>query len=269
MAHEPHRIAFYLYDLAAEFHALWNRGNDDPERRFLLKIIHNFLGRGWNWRSESRKSSAAAWPDGGRRDRGDALTMSRRRAAAGMDRLPWLADEPRASAARSAGARLRRLGRCARSCSSPALRSGSARGRALRRAAASSAAARFARHDDGACRRRQRSAAQPQAAAGAAAAGRADGPRRSRCADPCAGAARHVRRGRCPAASPKRSQPSDEAEAVANAAEIAARAADAAAAVAGAGDRRRVGPAGPDRHFRLRAPGEEGLVGDRSHESRR
>jgi arginyl-tRNA synthetase len=37
MAHEPHRIAFFLYDLAAEFHALWNRGNDDPERRFLLE----------------------------------------------------------------------------------------------------------------------------------------------------------------------------------------------------------------------------------------
>ena len=36
-AHEPHRIAFYLYDLAAEFHALWNRGNDDPERRFLIE----------------------------------------------------------------------------------------------------------------------------------------------------------------------------------------------------------------------------------------
>ncbi len=36
MAHEPHRIAFYLYDLAAAFHALWNRGNDDPGRRFLL-----------------------------------------------------------------------------------------------------------------------------------------------------------------------------------------------------------------------------------------
>jgi len=36
LAHEPHRIAFYLYDLAADFHALWNRGNDDPERRFLL-----------------------------------------------------------------------------------------------------------------------------------------------------------------------------------------------------------------------------------------
>ena len=36
-AHEPHRIAFYLYDLAAAFHALWNRGNDDPERRFLIE----------------------------------------------------------------------------------------------------------------------------------------------------------------------------------------------------------------------------------------
>jgi arginyl-tRNA synthetase len=37
ISHEPHRIAFYLYDLAAEFHALWNRGNDDPSRRFLLE----------------------------------------------------------------------------------------------------------------------------------------------------------------------------------------------------------------------------------------
>lgn len=33
--HEPHRIAFYLYDLASDFHALWNRGNDDPALRFL------------------------------------------------------------------------------------------------------------------------------------------------------------------------------------------------------------------------------------------
>jgi len=32
---EPHRVAFYLYDLAAEFHALWNRGNDLPELRFV------------------------------------------------------------------------------------------------------------------------------------------------------------------------------------------------------------------------------------------
>src|SRR5437763_3447544 len=37
MTHEPHRIAFYLYDLSAEFHALWNRGNDDPSRRFLVE----------------------------------------------------------------------------------------------------------------------------------------------------------------------------------------------------------------------------------------
>ena len=34
-SNEPHRIAFYLYDLAAEFHALWNKGNEQPELRFL------------------------------------------------------------------------------------------------------------------------------------------------------------------------------------------------------------------------------------------
>ncbi|MCO4848067.1 MAG: arginine--tRNA ligase [Yoonia sp.] len=33
--HEPHRIAFYLYDLASEFHGLWNKGNDDVSLRFL------------------------------------------------------------------------------------------------------------------------------------------------------------------------------------------------------------------------------------------
>ena len=32
---EPHRIAFYLYDLASNFHALWNRGNEDPSLRFV------------------------------------------------------------------------------------------------------------------------------------------------------------------------------------------------------------------------------------------
>ena len=37
LAHEPHRIAFYLNDLASAFHSLWNRGNDDPGRRFLLE----------------------------------------------------------------------------------------------------------------------------------------------------------------------------------------------------------------------------------------
>ena len=33
-AHEPHRIAFYLGDLAAAFHALWNTGNDDAREAF-------------------------------------------------------------------------------------------------------------------------------------------------------------------------------------------------------------------------------------------
>ncbi len=34
-ANEPHRIAFYLYDLASDFHALWNRGNEKPELRLV------------------------------------------------------------------------------------------------------------------------------------------------------------------------------------------------------------------------------------------
>ena len=35
-AYEPHRVAFYLNDLASGFHALWNRGNEDASLRFLL-----------------------------------------------------------------------------------------------------------------------------------------------------------------------------------------------------------------------------------------
>jgi len=35
-AHEPHRIAFFLYDLASEFHALWTRGRDLPYLRFII-----------------------------------------------------------------------------------------------------------------------------------------------------------------------------------------------------------------------------------------
>ncbi|MDT7935068.1 MAG: arginine--tRNA ligase [Sphingomonadaceae bacterium] len=33
---EPHRIAFFLSELASAFHAIWNRGNDDPAKRFLI-----------------------------------------------------------------------------------------------------------------------------------------------------------------------------------------------------------------------------------------
>jgi arginyl-tRNA synthetase len=35
-AHEPHRIAFYLHELASQFHALWNKGKDDASLRFLF-----------------------------------------------------------------------------------------------------------------------------------------------------------------------------------------------------------------------------------------
>ena len=37
---EPHRVAFYLYDLASELHALWNRGNDQPDLRFIDEDDH-------------------------------------------------------------------------------------------------------------------------------------------------------------------------------------------------------------------------------------
>jgi arginyl-tRNA synthetase len=37
LAHEPHRIAFYLYELASEFHALWTKGNDLPHLRFIIE----------------------------------------------------------------------------------------------------------------------------------------------------------------------------------------------------------------------------------------
>jgi arginyl-tRNA synthetase len=35
-AREPHRIAFFLYDLAAAFHAFWNMGNDDLAKRIIV-----------------------------------------------------------------------------------------------------------------------------------------------------------------------------------------------------------------------------------------
>jgi arginyl-tRNA synthetase len=36
-AHEPHRISFYLYDLASEFHTLWNKGKELPQLRFIVE----------------------------------------------------------------------------------------------------------------------------------------------------------------------------------------------------------------------------------------
>ena len=36
LAHEPHRVAFYLYDLASEFHAAWTQGRDAPHLRFII-----------------------------------------------------------------------------------------------------------------------------------------------------------------------------------------------------------------------------------------
>ncbi len=36
-AHEPHRVAFYLYELASDFHSQWNRGKDSPHLRFIME----------------------------------------------------------------------------------------------------------------------------------------------------------------------------------------------------------------------------------------
>jgi arginyl-tRNA synthetase len=36
-AHEPHRVAFYLYELASEFHAQWTKGKDSPHLRFIIQ----------------------------------------------------------------------------------------------------------------------------------------------------------------------------------------------------------------------------------------
>jgi arginyl-tRNA synthetase len=36
-AHEPHRVSFFLYDLASAFHSLYNKGNDDPALRFVIE----------------------------------------------------------------------------------------------------------------------------------------------------------------------------------------------------------------------------------------
>ncbi len=38
--HEPHKIAFYLYDLSSEFHGLWNKGNSDTALRFWQEDDH-------------------------------------------------------------------------------------------------------------------------------------------------------------------------------------------------------------------------------------
>ena len=48
LAHEPHRLAFYLYDLASSFHAHWNRGTENPDLRFVKvtdpSLTHARLG---------------------------------------------------------------------------------------------------------------------------------------------------------------------------------------------------------------------------------
>ncbi|ASM72094.1 MULTISPECIES: arginine--tRNA ligase [Roseobacteraceae] len=39
-SNEPHRVAFYLYELAGDFHGLWNKGNDETTLRFIQEDDH-------------------------------------------------------------------------------------------------------------------------------------------------------------------------------------------------------------------------------------
>jgi arginyl-tRNA synthetase len=41
LAHEPHRIAFFLYELASDFHAHWQKGNNSPHLRFIIQDDRN------------------------------------------------------------------------------------------------------------------------------------------------------------------------------------------------------------------------------------
>ena len=43
--HEPHRVAFYLYELASDFHGLWNKGNDDDSLRFIQEDTAKSLAK--------------------------------------------------------------------------------------------------------------------------------------------------------------------------------------------------------------------------------
>jgi arginyl-tRNA synthetase len=55
LAHEPHRIAFYLYDLASEFHALWTGGAICPIYASLSIMMQRSQRRAWLWfRASSR-----------------------------------------------------------------------------------------------------------------------------------------------------------------------------------------------------------------------
>ena len=62
LAHEPHRIAFYLVRARGRSSTrCGTAATTIPRAASSLKIIHKYLARGWNWRAGSGRSSAAAW----------------------------------------------------------------------------------------------------------------------------------------------------------------------------------------------------------------
>ena len=65
-AHEPHRIAFYLQEVAAQFHLLWTKGKDEATLRFIIAADPDLtrarlaLVRGWrSWSRRGWRSSGS------------------------------------------------------------------------------------------------------------------------------------------------------------------------------------------------------------------
>ena len=59
-SHEPHRIAFFLYDLASLFHSLWNKGKDVPALRFVNQGNPGLTSARWLWFTVFARSSHPA-----------------------------------------------------------------------------------------------------------------------------------------------------------------------------------------------------------------
>ena len=70
---EPHRVAFYLYELASDFHGLWNSGNDDDSLRFLQEDTANLCGENRPCAGRGRCHFRRSWYPWRYSGRGNAL----------------------------------------------------------------------------------------------------------------------------------------------------------------------------------------------------
>ena len=79
-SHEPHRIAFYLYDLASAFHSFWNKGKDSPQLRFVNQTDPTLdPGEACSRSCTSVAYSRRVWPSWASRPRTRCARRSARR----------------------------------------------------------------------------------------------------------------------------------------------------------------------------------------------